>query len=31
MKNISVEGVVLPNVPLSNFQLAEAVKKFKNI
>ena len=29
VKNISVEGVVLPNVPLSNFQLAEAVKKLK--
>lgn len=28
-KSISVEGVVLPNVPLSNFQLIEAAKKLK--
>ena len=27
--NINVEGVVLPNVPLSNFQLLDAAKKLK--
>lgn len=29
VNNISVEGVVLPNVPLSNFQLVEVAKKLK--
>ena len=27
--NVNVEGVVLPNVPLSNFQLLDASKKLK--
>jgi len=27
--NVNVEGVVLPNVPLSNFQLLDAEKKLK--
>jgi hypothetical protein len=29
VKEISVDGVVLPNVPLSNIQLVEAVKKLR--
>ncbi len=29
VKNINVCGVVLPNVPLSNFQLLDAAKKLK--
>lgn len=29
VKNINVNGVVLPNVPLSNFQLLDAAKKLK--
>lgn len=29
MSEINVEGVVLPNVPLSNFQILDAVKKLK--
>lgn len=28
-KEISVEGVILPNAPLSNFQLIDTVKKLK--
>ena len=27
VKNIDVEGVVLPNKPLTNFELIEAAKK----
>ena len=27
IKNIDIEGVVLPNVPLTNIQLVDAVKK----
>ena len=27
MTNINVEGVILPNVPLSNFQILDAAKK----
>ena len=27
VKNINVEGVVLPNKPLTNFELIEAAKK----
>ena len=27
--NINVEGIVLPNVPLSNFQIIDAAKKMK--
>ena len=29
MTNINIEGVVLPNVPLSNFQILVAAKKLK--
>ena len=29
MTNINVEGVILPNVPLSNFQMLDAAKKLK--
>ena len=29
MTNINVEGVILPNVPLSNFQILNAAKKLK--
>ena len=29
IKKINVEGVLLPNEPLTNFQLIEAVKKQK--
>jgi len=29
VREISVDGVVLPNVPLSNIQLVEAVRKLK--
>jgi hypothetical protein len=29
MTNINVEGVILPNVPLSNLQLLDAAKKLK--
>lgn len=29
MTDINVEGVLLPNVPLSNFQILDAVKKLK--
>lgn len=29
MTNINIEGVVLPNVPLSNFQILDAAKKLK--
>ena len=29
VKNINVEGVILPNEPLTNFQLIDAAKKLK--
>ena len=29
MTSINVEGVILPNVPLSNFQILDAAKKLK--
>ena len=29
IKEINVEGVILPNEPLTNFELIEAVKKLK--
>ena len=29
LKKINVEGVILPNEPLTNFQLIEAAKKLK--
>ncbi|DAC81569.1 TPA_asm: adenain [Hydra adintovirus] len=28
-KHINVEGIILPNVPLTNFQLIKAAKKLK--
>ena len=29
VEDISVEGVILPNIPLSNIQLTDAVNKLK--